>query len=437
MDTTNTPTNTPTPTQSQAEFVLNRAIANVAARYTAFLPIISSFRIHYTQNIPTLGVDPHARLAVNPDFLVENERYANGLLIHEILHIFFGHTSLLPSSPSSSHPINSHSSSSLSTSTSTSTSPRAVLVFRPDDPQYNRLVNMAEDCAINQFIKEALPEGCITPGSLQRILNAPTPPRRYEDAEYYLDFILKNLPKQQQPDQGQGQNPCSTDKACSQEMQDEMDKAGVPHLSQEELSDQRMNTAQQIAKQGKGRGNQYGQLADFAIALLKPKVDWQPLLHSALKRAEQKTFQQHQYSTYKRTSRRSQYPFFSPKKYGHKITVALSFDTSGSISHEQVSQFLAEATACMQHTNLTEVALWHTSLYYHDTPQNLQKDITNVFQTGGTYESCMGEVEEQIPADLYVHFSDGEHGTNYNTKHPSKHIEIIWDDDNIKEVRHL
>ena len=47
----------------------------------------------------------------------------------------------------------------------------------------------------------------------------------------------------------------------------------------------------------------------------------------------------------------------------------------------------------------------------------------------------MGEAEQHCKADLHLHFSDGYHGDNYGFKEPHKNIEIIWDGDEIKEVR--
>ena len=76
-----------------AEQIVNKAIQEVVFKYNAYAPIISSFRIVYTDLIKTIGVDKYARLIINPDFVVENQTYMKGILVHEILHIFFGHTS--------------------------------------------------------------------------------------------------------------------------------------------------------------------------------------------------------------------------------------------------------------------------------------------------------------------------------------------------------
>ena len=100
--------------RSEAEEILSRAIQTVVFQYNAYAPIISSFRVVYSEMVPTMGVDKYARLVVNPKFLVENRAYAQGLIIHETLHIFMGHTS----------------------------DKRDKLVYT-DDPEHNKIVNVA------------------------------------------------------------------------------------------------------------------------------------------------------------------------------------------------------------------------------------------------------------------------------------------------------
>ena len=138
-------------------------------------------------------------------------------------------------------------------------------------------------------------------------------------------------------------------------------------------------------------------------------------------------------NTYKRTSKRSTQVLL-PKKYGNKITVTLSFDTSGSIDHDMVSQFLSEIQGCMKMSELKECALWHTDNYWYGTPIELQQNVEKVFESGGTEEMCMVNAEEHCSADLHIHFSDGYHGEP-RFKHPEKNIEIIWDGKDIKEVK--
>ena len=379
-----------------AEQIVNKAIQEVVFKYNAYAPIISSFRIVYTDLIKTIGVDKYARLIINPDFVVENQTYMKGIIVHEILHIFFGHTS----------------------------DTRSKLAYT-NDKQKNKLINIAEDCAINQFIYEALPSSAIIPLSLEKMLNIKDV-KTNQSAEYYYDLIAENIKEQELEN-----NMCGTGEANTGDVQDELDKMGIDHISQEEINDKTLQTAQEICK---SQGNQYGGLVDFAKEMMDPKVDWRPLLQATIRNAEKKVWSIHAKQTYKRVSRRSGV-ILIPKRYGQKISVALSFDTSGSISSDMVNQFLSEIKSCMKYSEIKECALWHTDNYWYGSPEELERSVEKIFESGGTDEKCMGNAEKHCKADLYIHFSDGYHGENFGFEYPNKNIEIVWDGQEIKEVR--
>lgn len=385
-----------------AEQIINKAIQEIVFKYNAYAPIISSFRIAYTDMIPTMGVDKYARLVVNPDFVVKKQNYMKGIIIHEVLHVFFGHTS----------------------------DTRSKLAYKDDDPQHNYIANIAEDCAINQFIAEALPEGTITPITLRTMLGKDmfTLNINYnQSAEYYYDIIMNNMKDSKQLKN----NICATDQVNTGEVQDELDKMGVEHISQEEVNEKVLDAAKEISK---SQGHQYGGLVEFAREMLNPKVDWRPLLQATVRNAEKKVWTIHAKQTFKRVSRRSG-QILIPKRCGQKIAVALSFDTSGSISSDMVNQFLSEVQSCMKYSEIKECALWHTYNYWYGSPEELERSVEKIFESGGTEESCMGVAEQHCKADLYIHFSDGFHGNNYGFKEPHKNIEIVWDGKEIKEIR--
>ena len=380
-----------------AEEIINKAIQEIVFKYNAYAPIISSFRIAYSDIIPTMGVDKYARLLVNPEFVVKNQLYMKGVIIHEALHVFFGHTN----------------------------DTRSKLAFS-EDAEHNKIANVAEDCAINQFIQENLPQGAVKPETLREMLQINV--EYNESSEYYYDLIMNNkdkLPKQQQ------NVMCATGDMNTNEIQDALEKMGVEHISQEEVNDKVLQTANEICK---SQGYQYGRLADFAREMMNPKVDWRPLLQATIRNAEKKVWNIHSKQTFKRVSRRSG-QILIPKRNGQKISVALSFDTSGSISCDMVNQFLSEVKECMKFSEIKECALWHTENYWYGSPEELERSIEKVFESGGTNERCMGNAEQHCKADLYIHFSDGFHGDNYGFENPQKNMEILWDGNEIKEIR--
>ena len=390
--------------QVLAEQIINKAIQEIVFKYNAYAPIISSFRIVYSNEIPTMGVDKYARLMINPDFVVKQQTYMKGIIIHEVLHVFFGHT----------------------------TDTRSKLAYT-DDAQHNKIANIAEDCAINQFIREDLPKETINPSTLSGMLGN-IHLEYNESAEYYYDKIIENMPKEKQ--QMVMNVMCSTDEMNSGEMQDTLDKMGVEHISQEEVNDKVLQTAQEICK---SRGMGYGGLVDFAMELMNPKVDWRPLLQATVRNAEKKVWSIHSKQTYKRVSRRSG-QILIPKRYGEKIAVALSFDTSGSISRDMVNQFLSEIKSCMKYSEIKECALWHTSNYWYGSPEELERRIENIFESGGTESKCVEEAAKHCKADLGFTFTDGYWGNDPQKPEGCKiksMVAIIWDGNEIKEIRKL
>lgn len=399
-----------------AEGIVNKAIQEVVFKYNAYAPIISSFRIVYSDLLDTMGVDKYARLLINPKFVMKNEAYIKGVIIHETLHVFFGHTS----------------------------DTRSKLAYT-EDAKHNEIANIAEDCAINQFISENLPENAINPNTLSKMLKD-VYVEYGQSAEFYYDLIVNNMQKEKENKgngkgegnkEGNGEGKplgndmCSTDQANTKAVQDALDKMGIEHMSQEEINDKALQTAQEICK---SQGHQYGGLAQFAKEMLDPKVDWRPLLQATIRNAEKKVWTIHAKQTFKRVSRRSG-KILIPKRNGQKIAVALSFDTSGSISQDMVNQFLSEIRSCMKYSEIKECALWHTTNYWYGTPEELENKVEKVFECGGTDERCMGNAEQHCKADLYIHFSDGYHGENFGFEHPEKNMEIIWDGNDIKEIR--
>lgn len=414
-------------TLAKAQDTLSKTIQLVASAYTAFTPLISAIRVVYSDVVPTLGVDEYARLVVNPAFIVENLPYAQGLFVHELLHLFFGHVS----------------------------DSRTELAYT-DNRSRNFLINVAEDCAINQIIEEPLPKSAVRPHALQKAFKTNDRIDTFETAEYYLNWIYAHQPDQEnQPDQphqpGASSSPFSslqatdsTDEVNTQPVQDELDKIAPGHVSQEELNDAQMGVARNIVtNKGSYPGNGSGALATFALELLTPKVDWRPLLRTKIQNVEHTTFSIHQHTTFKRTSRRSSAvsrSVFLPRHFGHKLSVTMSFDTSGSISEHQVSQFLAEIKSCLKHSEIKEVALWHTSVYYRGTPQELEKNIANVFECGGTSSRCVEECAEHTKADIGFTFTDGLWRTDPVRTRDCKTktmYAIIWNNDEIQEVRKL
>lgn len=186
---------------------------------------------------------------------------------------------------------------------------------------------------------------------------------------------------------------------------------------------------------GKLAGNMTSVLADFAREQLKPKVNWQTILQNRVRTCETTVYKLRERDNYKRPSRKTCWSggAILPKKVGKQLYTVLSFDTSGSITHELLSQFLSEVQGALQYSEVKRCYLWNTEVYWKGSDKDMQNSIEDIYQTGGTDGDCMRQVGEDVKSDIYIHFTDGY--LEYPTGMKGTHLAIVWEDDEIKEVR--
>lgn len=138
----------------------------------------------------------------------------------------------------------------------------------------------------------------------------------------------------------------------------------------------------QLAKQAGKFDGEFAKLVDF---FLQPQVSWQSLLARYIS-----TFARNDFS-YSRPSRRSGEVIF-PSLKSHHIDVAIAIDTSGSISQQEVNEFVAEVDAIK--------AIMHASITLFACDDKLSKASPWRFETWD---------ELRFPASL-----GGGKGTNFN-----------------------
>ena len=124
------------------------------------------------KGIPTAGVafNKHGKVTMfyNPDFLAQQTlEQAQGLVEHELLHIFWRHLTRFGVS---------------STSDKNPTNLKDALKKMHD----HKIVNLGTDCAINQYIK-TLPDGGVYPETFNL--------DREHNADYYIEEIRKQMPE--------------------------------------------------------------------------------------------------------------------------------------------------------------------------------------------------------------------------------------------------
>ena len=254
------------------------------------------------KDIPTAGVSKHGigiQLSINPDFFMAlPDKHQIGLLKHELLHVSFGH-----------------------------------MVLRDLYPNH-KLFNIAADLEINQYIDDDyLPEGGLVLETFPE-LNLPT---RAGTKEYYklLEEAQKNG---ESPSLDNLMNKMDGDSQYDHQTWDEFDDLSEADkkLVQKQVEHQLKETAEQTEKK---RGNIPGELAGLIERLryLEPaSFDWKGYL---------KRFVGNSTITYTKKLRRKfnkRYSGSPGLKIKFKNNILVGVDTSGSVSNDELKEFMNE-----------------------------------------------------------------------------------------------
>ena len=260
-----------------------------------------------SKRVPTAGVSKNGinyQLTINPEFwesLSEDHRY--GLLKHELLHIAFGHLTTF---------------------------------FKFTN---KKLANVAMDCEINQYIsKQHLPEGGIDIDNYTDIELD-----RKAGARYYYD-------KLNQLQDEKDKNGTTGDPNMDQ-LLDNIENGDIPdHSTWEDFEDLTEAEQKLIEKQlqkvltdakeqtEKKRGTVPGEIEGLIIIeeIVKPKFDWRGFI---------RRFTGISTKVYTKKTRRKENRKF-PDNPGLKVKMRqhmlLAIDTSGSVSDDELKEFMNE-----------------------------------------------------------------------------------------------
>jgi predicted metal-dependent peptidase len=348
----------------------------------------------WSERLPTAGVSKNGinyQLAINPEFWENlSDEHRMGLLKHELLHIAFGHLSIF---------------------------------FKFSD---RKLANIAMDMEINQYIQsEWLPEGGIDINNYPE-LNLD----RKAGCRYYYDKL-----KQAKDEKDKNGTSGSTefDKLC-----DKLDGNGegspgegngLPdHSTWEEFEDLTEAEQKLIDKQVqrimnnaknqtlKTRGNIPGELNDKIILeeIIAPKFNW---------RAYIRRFTGVSTKIFTKKTRRKENIRFSDNpgiKIKMRQKMLLAIDTSGSVSNDELTEFMNEIyhiynagvdiTVVQCDTAITSIAEYKGTFEL------------GVIGRGGTeFDPVLKYYMENRQFTSLIYFTDGECNTSLK---PSK--QILW-----------
>ena len=323
----------------------------------------------FNKNIATAGVGKHGigmRLVINPDFFAElSEPHQQGLLKHELLHIAFGH------------------------------------IIMADKYPNKKLFNIAADIEINQYIdSNMLPAGGLTLDTFKDLRL----PKRAGTSEYYK-LLQQTMDKNGNSSNGALQSILDQMDGESQydhKLWDEV--TDLPEaekkLVQKQYEHQMKTTAEEIQKK---HGNIPGELAEIIERLFKvepPKFNWKQYLKRFINNASKI------YTKKLRRKYNKRYAGNPGLKIKHRNHVLVGVDTSGSVSSEELVEFMHELYHMHKTGNQITVAQFDTQLT--SVEDFNPKKNWNIKGRGGT---CFQPVTDHYNENKYSAFiclTDGE-----------------------------
>jgi len=256
----------------------------------------------FRKDIPTAGVSKHGigvQLAVNPDFFQAlSLEHRIGLVKHELLHISFGHLTI-----------------------------RDLYTDK-------KLFNIAADLEINQYIaSDYLPEGGLTLNSFPE-LNLPV---KAGTKEYY-DLLQQAKEEGTSPSLDDLLDQMNGDSPYDHMTWDEFDELSEADkkLIQKQVEHQLKEVADQTEKR---RGSIPGELADLISRLRHvepPKFDWKGYLRRFVGNASII------YTKKLRRKYNKRYVENPGLKIKFKNHILVGIDTSGSVSRDELKEFMNE-----------------------------------------------------------------------------------------------
>ena len=185
----------------------------------------------------------------------------------------------------------------------------------------------------------------------------------------------------------------------------------------------------QSARMSKEYGDLPSEIKRMLDNTLSPKISWQELLVNYMTEKSKDDY------SWKKPSRRHQ-DMFIPSLYSEamgEMTVAI--DTSGSVSHSLVAQFLAEVKAIHEDVQPSKTTILAIDTEIQGDPYIVAKDdifVTseiNVTSGGGTSFTAAFNYIENNPTQCLIYLTDGYADTNLDD--PSTDVLwLIYDNDN-------
>jgi predicted metal-dependent peptidase len=362
--------------------------------------LLQEMDFRFTQEIPTACLKysvktDNFQIEINPEFFMSFDKPQQiALLHHEIMHFTHQHIFRTPHATATN-----------------------------EDKFY---YNIAQDIAINQYIKN-LPDNCVKVEDWVDAQNQPL--AKFQTMEYYFQEIFQKAKKQNQK-QIDKYKPYDSHEweltdGNSNGGKDKDGKATGPELTPED-KEAMLKKAQELIKRTiektvHDHSMIPGSVKDLMeeIETLLTKIDYKGILKRTIKKTLSISDRE---ETWRKPNRR--YGSFSPGTITGKLpSLTMFIDTSGSISHTELSEFLKVMNGFLKvGSKNCNLGLWHTELYYLNKYKLNSELDPAIIQSGGTDLSCVFDSINQTRPNLSVILTDGYYGVE--TKDPRS--EVIW-----------
>lgn len=320
-----------------------------------------------TEGVPTAGVSKHGvgmQLAINPEFFNNlSDDHKHGLIKHELLHISFGH------------------------------------LFMCDKYPNFKLFNIAADLEINQYIKpDQLPDGGMTLDFFADLNLA---------KKAGTDYYYKKLEEAQTEGTCEGLNNIlqqmdgnsQYDHETWKEFDDlsEADKKLVQKQVDHQLKETYENT---IKKQGNIPG-ELAEMLDRLINVEPPKFNWKAYLRRFIGNSS---------ITYTKKLRRKYNKRYSANpglKIKFKNHICVGVDTSGSVSSDELKEFMSELVHMHKTGHKITVVQCDTAIT--DVSEFNPKKNWDIHGRGGTsFQPVVDHYNQKGNYTALIYFTDGE-----------------------------
>lgn len=206
----------------------------------------------------------------------------------------------------------------------------------------------------------------------------------------------------------------------------------LPVLSESEREEARKKILNDIIEsaQSVGAGNIPLGIARFINDLTEPKMNWRDIIRSQINSLIQSTCE-YRWDKWGKKGRAS--GFFLPElKGGDHIDICIGIDNSGSISKEDLTDFLSEIQGIMQQYSSYKIHVWaYDACVYNPTiyESGDGQDITEYTLAGGggtRYECNYEHMEnDNISPLLFINFTDGYPGGSWGNESFCETIFVI------------